>query len=97
MQQRYEEYSIALTVGIYAHNDTYSNIRDDLYEISSKYEEVLEIHAFTVYEDEKLITFDIIVDFDADREVVKGKILDEIKSKHPEFTYYMIDDYDVSD
>lgn len=93
----YKEFSIALTIGIYAHHDSHKDIRDDLYEIASKYEEVLEIHAFMVYEAEKLITFDIIVDFDADRESVKEKILSEIKKKHPEFNYIMIDDYDVSD
>ncbi|MBP3792118.1 MAG: cation transporter [Methanobrevibacter sp.] len=93
----FKEFSIILTVGIYAHNNTYSNIRDDLYHIASKYEEVLEIHGFIVYEDEKTITFDIIVDFDADREAVKANILKEIKEKHPEFNYVMIDDYDVSD
>nr|WP_294998541.1 cation diffusion facilitator family transporter [uncultured Methanobrevibacter sp.] len=93
----YKEFSIILTVGIYAHNDKYSEVRDDLYNIAGKYEEVLEIHGFIVYEEQKLITFDIIVDFDADREAVKEKILKEIKSKHPEFNYVMIDDYDVSD
>lgn len=93
----FKEFSIILTVGIYARNDTYSNIRDDLYHIASKYPEVLEIHGFIVYEEENLITFDIIVDFDADRESVKEKILSEITAKHPEFNYMMIDDYDLSD
>lgn len=93
----YKEFSIILTVGIYAHNDVHKDVRDDLYNIASKYPEVLEIHGFIVYEEENLITFDIIVDFDADREVVKEKILSEIKTKHPEFNYLMIDDYDVSD
>ena len=93
----YKEFSIILTIGIYAHNDNYKNIRDDLYEIVHKYEEVLEVHGFIVYEDKKIITFDIIVDFDANREAVKEKILNEISAKHPEFKYHMIDDYDVSD
>lgn len=57
----------------------------------------LKFMVFMPYEDRKLITFDIIVDFDADREEVKGKILKEIKELHPEFDYFMIDDYDVSD
>ena len=92
-----KEFSIILTVGIYAHNDTYKEIRDDLYHIVSKYPEVLEVHGFIVYEENDLITFDIIVDFDADREAVKDKILSEIKAKHPEFNYLLIDDYDVSD
>lgn len=93
----FKEFSIILTVGIYAHNDIHKDIRDDLYNIASQYPEILEIHGFIVYEDENLITFDIIVDFDADRESVKEKILSEIKTKHPEFNYLMIDDYDVSD
>ena len=93
----YEEFSIILTVGIYARNDKYKKVRADLEEIASKYEEVLEIHGFMVSEEKKLATFDIIVDFDADREKIKGKILSEIKAKHPEFDYVIIDDYDVSD
>lgn len=93
----FKEYGIILTVGIYAHNDRFKDIRDDLYDIASEYEEVLEVHAFMVYEEQKLITFDIIVDFDADREEVKGKIYKQIKEKHPEYEYCMIDDYDVSD
>ena len=93
----FKEFSIILTVGIYAHNDVHKDIRDDLYNIASQYPEILEIHGFIVYEDENLITFDIIVDFDADRESVKEKILSEIKTRHPEFNYLLIDDYDVSD
>ena len=93
----FKEFSITLTVGIYARNDKFSDIRNDLYEIASKYSEILEIHGFIVYEEQKLITFDIIVDFDADRDKVKNNILDEIKNKHPEFKYVIIDDYDVSD
>lgn len=93
----YEEFSIILTVGIYARNDKYSYIRDELYNIASEYEEILEIHGFIVYEDKNLITFDIIVDFDADREMVKKEVLSKIKAKYPEFEYILIDDYDVSD
>ena len=93
----YKEFSIALTVGIYARNDKYDYIRKDLDEIVSQYEEVLQIHGFYVYEDEKLVSFDIIVDFDADRKRVKDEILEKIKSMHPEFNYIIIDDYDVSD
>ena len=93
----YEEFSIILTVGIYARNDKYSYIRDELYNIASEYEEILEIHGFIVYEDKNLITFDIIVDFDADREKVKKEVLSKIKAKYPEFEYILIDDYDVSD
>ena len=50
-----------------------------------------------VEEDKKLINFDIIVDFDDDRNKVKEKIYNEIKAEHPEFEYFIIDDYDISD
>ena len=93
----YQEFSIILTVGIYARNDKYQYIRDDLEKIIAKYDEVIEIHGFIVYEDKNIATFDIIVDFDADRDEIKDKILKEISAKHPQFKYYMIDDYDVSD
>ncbi|WP_407376100.1 cation diffusion facilitator family transporter [Methanobrevibacter sp.] len=91
------EFSIILTVGVYAHYESYRDIRNDIYEIASRYPEILEIHGFIVYEDEKLVTFDMIVDFDADRQAIKQKVLDELKSKHPQFNYFIIDDYDVSD
>ncbi|WP_410320187.1 cation diffusion facilitator family transporter [Methanobrevibacter sp.] len=93
----YNEFSIALTIGIYARNDKYSNIRSELDSIASQYDEILEIHGFIVYEDQNLITFDMIVDFDADREKVKGEVLEKITSMHPEFDYMIIDDYDISD
>ena len=96
-QKIYSEFSIILTVGIYARNDKYSQIRDELERIASEYEEVLEVHGFIVFEEQNLITFDIIVDFDADRQKVKDEISEKLKAKYPEFNYMIIDDYDVSD
>ena len=93
----YREFSIGLTIGIYARNDKYEYIRRDLDEIVSEYEEVLQVHGFYVYEDEKLVSFDIIVDFDANRDKVKEEISSKIKEMHPQFNYIIIDDYDVSD
>ena len=93
----YQEYSIALTIGIYARNEKYDYIRNDLEKIVSGYDEVLQVHGFYVYEEEKLVSFDIIVDFDANRDKIKEEILEKIKNRHPEFKYLIIDDYDVSD
>ena len=93
----YEEYSIIFSVGIYARNEKYNDIRQDLETIASEYEEVIEIHGFIVFEEKNFATFDLIVDFDADREKIKREISKRIKELHPEFDYYIIDDYDVSD
>lgn len=93
----YSEFSIGLTVGIYARNDKYEEVRKDLDNIINEYEEILEIHGFIVLEEMNLVMFDIIVDFDADRNKIKNEILEKIKAKHPQFEYTMIDDYDISD
>lgn len=93
----YSEFSIALTIGIYAKNDKYEDIRKELSEIVSSYEEILEIHGFLVLEEQNLVMFDIIVDFDADRQKVKEEILEKIKAKYPKFNYCIVDDYDISD
>lgn len=93
-----KKHQVLLTgIGIYAKNEKYNNIREDLDSIIAKYPEIKEVHAFIVYEDEGLITFDMIVDFAADREEIKGKVLSEISEMHPQFKYYVIDDYDISD
>lgn len=99
-QKIYQEYNITLTVGIYASNNSnekYKKIKQDLYEISSKYPDVLEVHGFYGYDECKLVTFDIIVDFKADRDDIKNKILSELKSKYPDYEFKVIDDYDYSD
>lgn len=94
----YAKHNVVLTgIGIYAKNEKYTNIRTDLESIVSKYPEIKEIHAFTVFEEDNLITVDMIVDFSADREAVKQKVYDELRSLHPEFNYLIIDDYDYSD
>ena len=96
--QIYDLYNVSLTgIGVYARNDNYSEIRSDLDSIIGKYPEIKETHAFSVFEKDNLITVDMIVDFSADREEIKRKVLDEIKSKHPQFNYMIIDDYDYSD
>ncbi|MBQ2652712.1 MAG: cation transporter [Methanobrevibacter sp.] len=94
----YQEYSIILTaVGIYAKHDEHKDIQKDLAEITSKYPGIIETHGFIVYEEENLITFDMIVDFEYDREDIKKKVLSEIKSRHPQYNYMIIDDFDTSD
>lgn len=72
----YKEFTIPLVaVGVYAKNDKYKDIRNDLESIVSKYEEIIEIHGFIVYEEDNIVSFDLIVDFDADRNMIKQKVL----------------------
>ena len=93
----YEEFSIILTVGVYARNNEYEDICSSLDEIVKEHDEILEIHGFIVYEETNTATFDMVVDFEADREKVKADVMDIMNKKHPEFKFYIIDDYDLSD
>lgn len=97
IERIYNDFSIILTVGIYARNDKYKYIRDELESIASEYEEVLEVHGFFVYKAKRIVTFDIIVDFDSDREKVKNEIKSKLKAKFTDFHFEIIDDYDISD
>ena len=93
----YREFHIGLTIGIYAINGEYEYIRKDLEEIVSQNDDILQIHGFYVYKGTKNASFDIIVDFDADRENVKAEVYDKIKEKYPDFEFMIVDDYDISD
>ncbi|MBR5503302.1 MAG: cation transporter, partial [Methanobrevibacter sp.] len=96
----YEEFGIILTVGIYAtntDNEEAKEIKESLNEIIAKYPEILQMHGFYIDEDINLITFDLIVDFDADRSDVKDKVLEEIRNKYPKYQFDAILDADYSD
>lgn len=96
----YEEFGMVLTVGIYATNNSdekYAEIRSYLENLLKNYDEVLEMHGFYVYDDKKIITFDLIVDFDANREQIKDEILEKLNEKYGEYQFIIIDDYDISD
>lgn len=96
----YELYAIVLTVGIYANNksdELTSSIRDYLDIIVQGNEEILEIHGLYVYHEKKIVNFDMIVDFNANREQVKAEVIDELTIKFPDYSFIIIDDYDVSD
>ena len=96
----YEEFGIILTVGIYASNtdnEDAKEIKESLDEIIAKYPEILQMHGFYIDEDINLITFDLIVDFDANRSDVKDKVLEEIRNKYPKYQFDAILDADYSD
>ena len=60
--------------------------------------EILQMHGFYLDEKEKIISFDIIIDFNAEhREEIYQKIYDEIHDKYKEFTINITLDVDTSD
>ena len=95
----YQKLGITLTIGIYASNDNekYQVIKKDIFKMKEIYSSILQIHGFYVNEQIKLITFDLVFDFD---ETNKNQIIADIKAKlqnkYPDYNYSIIVDTDYS-
>lgn len=99
-QAIYSEFGIVLTIGVYASNNSdelSTAIKNDLNDFVNEYEDIIEIHGLYVYHDKKVVTFDLIVDFNANREQIKDTLIKQLNDKYPEYSFIVIDDYDISD
>ena len=95
----YDEYSIAMTLGIYAANDSgeYGKIKQELEDILKTYSDVLQLHGFYV-DKEKNVYFDLIIDFKVEnKQHLKDEIVEKIKEKYPDYNYNVIIDSDITD
>lgn len=95
----YGEFGIALTLGIYAANDSgeYGEIKRELGKILKDYKNVLQVHGFYVDKKDN-IYFDLIIDFEENnREQIKNEIVDKLKQRYPKYNYNVIIDSDITD
>lgn len=95
----YAEFSIVLTLGIYAANDKgeYGEIKKELNNIIKNYKEILQVHGFYV-DTKNNIFFDLIFDFKTEnREKIKNEIVQKVKEKYPKYNCNVIIDLDVTD
>ena len=97
----FAETGTILTVGIYATNETnpqVKEIKDFTYKLVEKEEGINQVHGFYVDEEKKLITFDLIFDFKYEKPQAKiAELINTLKEKYPEYTFYIIQDTDFSD
>ena len=98
----YCDHGVVMTaVGIYSMNtkdDFAMQVRSDVTEIVMSHEHVLQMHGFYLDEEDKRITFDLIIDFAADdRKAVYQHIVNEIQEKYPEYKVQVAMDVDISD
>ena len=94
----FEEFGIAVTIGIYAANDEgeFGQIKSELERVVKDYKEILQIHGF--YVDKENVFFDLIIDFDAeDKDKIQQEIIYKMKEKFPEYNYNIILDSDITD
>ena len=96
----YNELGIVLTVGIYASNNSEGEskaIRERLDKIAGKHPEILQIHGFYFDGEQKSVTFDLVIDFSADRQAIEKAVHQEISQAYPDYTFYIVLDSDYSD
>ena len=97
----YMETGAVLTVGIYAKNEGNERIKEIKSFISSLVKDnkhIKQLHGFYVDDEKKLITFDLVFDFECPKpeEVIK-EITSKLKGAYPDFNYYIVQDTDFTD
>ena len=97
-----EKYGVILhTIGVYSVNTADENVinaKKEITKIVFSHKGILQMHGFYIDEKEKIISFDIIIDFNVNnREEVYKKIYDEVQDKYKEYKVEITLDVDASD
>ena len=98
----YKKHNVFMTtIGIYSVNTKNDAASRMLQEIRSKvmsYEHILQMHGFYVNEEEKSVTFDMVMDFaEKDKKGLYAKICDELQQLYPQYSFNIAMDTDISD
>ena len=97
-----EKYGVILhTIGVYSVNTKDKNVidmRKEITKIVFSNDGILQMHGFYIDENEKTISFDIIIDFKIkNQEEIYRKIYDEVKNKYNDYKLEITLDVDTSD
>ena len=99
--QVYMEFGIIMTIGIYASNSSDKEIikiRDAIKKEVLSHPTIKQMHGFYVDQEVKTISFDVIVDFkDKDSSKTIKEIHDDLVEQFPDYTFYIVEDKDISD
>lgn len=98
----YKKHSVIMTaIGIYSintQNKRIIEVREKIDKIVHSYPTVIQMHGFYINEKEKMINFDVIIDFgDKDRQKTFKKMYKAIKKEYPDYRISITLDYDISD
>lgn len=98
----FKKYGVILhTIGVYSVNTKDKKVikvRKEITKIVFSHKGILQMHGFYLDEEDKTITFDIIIDFNTkNAEEVYKEIYDEIKEKYKDYKLDITLDIDTSD
>lgn len=96
----YREFGIIMTVGIYASNSTderAKEYRKKVGKIIGQYPEILQMHGFYVDWENKLLSFDLVLDFQSDTMEIRQQVLDALHQILPDYQIFITLDIDYSD
>lgn len=98
----YREYHVIMTaIGIYSMNtkdDLASEVEGKVTRIVMSHESVLQMHGFYFDEEDRRISFDVVIDFAcADPNAEYDRIVSEVRKEFPEYELVIIRDVDASD
>lgn len=102
MKKIMEKYGVVLhTIGVYSVNTKDKKImkvQREIHDIVFSHKGILQMHGFYFDEDDKSISFDIIIDFKVkNREKVYQEIYDKVQSKYKDYEINITLDIDISD
>lgn len=94
--QKTEGKVIVAAVGIYARCNTgrSAEMRNQVTRLVMAHPSVLQMHAFHLDEARKLVTFDLVIDFGADRAHEYQRIVDEVRKAYPDYRFQVTLDID---
>lgn len=84
--------------GVYAidTSEESQKIREDIAQMVSSQEGILQLHGFRVDRESKTINLDMIIDYGiADREAIYNEIYQKIQSKYPDYKIELVSDIDI--
>ena len=95
-----KEHGIILAgIGIYARNttdDEVSRIRENVIRLATSHDGVIQVHGINVDTENKVINFDIILDFDVeDRNKLFSHIVADVQSEYPDYRIKPTLDLDI--
>ena len=97
----FHETGVILTgIGVYSYNTSdyeAAQMRNHVQEKVLEHDWAIQMHGFYVDMVEKLIRFDVVLSFDADRKEALDTLNAELKEMYPDYTPVIVPDVDTSD